>query len=95
MAAHAGDAVRHGEVLAGRVPDDVCGSFIEWLAFAVIQKIGLEPVRQAENGFSAVVIEAMRAARPKRKLVQALSFAIAAKIIGRSEIAVVRHVPLD
>ena len=71
MAAHAGDAVGDREILAD-VAHDLGRALVEPLAVGRVQVIGLEAVRQAEDGLAAVMLEAVVAVRAERMLEEAL-----------------------
>ena len=87
VAAHAGDAVGDREVLGALVLHDVGRSRIEGLSVRRVQVIGLEAVRQAEDGLATVMLEGVLALRAERVLVQALPALVAGEVIRGPEIA--------
>ena len=83
------------EILARQVAHDRGRALVELLAVGRVQVIGLEAVRQAEDGLAAVMLEAVLALRAKRMLEQALLAAIAGEVVRGPEIARTRRMPLD
>ncbi len=94
VAAHAGDAVGDGEILAGGVANDRGRPLVETLAAGLVQIVALESVRQAEHCLTAIMVETS-AAWPEWKREQVLPVAIAGKIIRRPEVAAARRMSLD
>src|SRR5262249_20153750 len=95
MAAHAGNAVGHGQVLARRILHDVGRTRRQGSARGRVQVVGLEPVRQAEDGLTTVMREAVVAARAERMLEQALLSLVAGEVVRGPEVAVARGMTLD
>ena len=72
VAAHAGDAVGHRAVELAVVEHDLGRSLVEPVALGLVQVIGLEAVRQAEDRLAAVMMEGIWAIWAKRVDEQAL-----------------------
>ena len=95
MAAHAGDAVGHRAVELTVVEHDLGRALVQAGARRGIQIIGLEAVRQAEDGLAAVMLEGISAVRTKRVHEQALLRPVALEVVRRPEIAGGDRVTLD
>jgi hypothetical protein len=72
VAPHAGDTVGHRAVELTVVEHDFRRPLVETLAGGFVQVIGLESVRQAEDGLAAVMLEGVGAIRAKRVHEEAL-----------------------
>ena len=95
MTAHARDAVGDRLVLAARILDDRNGPLCQRAAVRVVQEIGLESVRQAEDRLAAAVFEPELAVRAERKFEQTLPATIAGEIVTGPEVARGAGVALD
>ena len=95
MAAHAGDAVGHRAVELTVVEHNLGRALVEAGARRGIQIVGLEAVRQAENGLAAVMLEGISTVRTKRVNEQALLRPVALEVVRRPEIAGGDRVALD
>src|SRR4029079_16876624 len=77
------------------VEHDFRRSLVETLAGGFVQVVGLEAVRQAEDGFATVMLEGVRAIRAERVHEQALLRPVSLEIVGGPEIPGRDAVPLD
>src|SRR3990172_2527834 len=95
VAAHAGNTIGHRAIELAVVEYDLGRALVDPVALGRIQIIGLEAIRQAEDGLPAVMLEGALAVRAKRVDEQALLRLVALEIVRRPEIAGRDRMPLD
>src|SRR6202022_3034888 len=81
MASHTGDAIGDRQVLARQVANNVRRTLVERDALVVVEVVGLEAVRQAEDRLAAVVVEA-GLARSEGELEQIRVILVAPETMG-------------
>jgi hypothetical protein len=87
MTAEAGDGVGHRAIELAVVEHNLSRPLVEADALGRVQIIGLEAVRQAEDGLAAVMLEGIGPVRTKRVDEQALLRLVALEVVRGPEIA--------